>query len=708
MKDLFIDLETASSIDLAKAGVYRYVEAEDFQILLFAASVDEGNVKVYDLAHGDDLPAELMAAISDPAVTKWAYNCNFERVCLSRYLGYPVGSYIEPEQFRCVMTWGGYLGLPMSLEKISEIMKLTSGKLDTGKTLIRKFCKAGSRLPVRDDDQWQMFCEYCKRDVEAEMEICKKLSPWPVPESVWQEFFDSERINDRGVAIDKSFVRNVIHISEEVKADITEQMERFTGLQNPNSVTQLKWWLSRQGVETESLDKAAVEELIERRSKELKARSKCGADAREHPQVPCKRATERSEALSESQKTTAFHAMTALSEFKEGIEEDDIVIKVLTMHQQISKSSIAKYKKMLRAVNIDGRVRGMFRFYGANRTGRFVSRIVQLQNLPKNHMADLDEARELVKVGDLKTLKAKYADVQDVLSQLVRTAFVPSALKPSPNGEGVSPAGLTDEVFLVADESSIEARVIAWLAKEKWRMDAFSDGKDIYCESASQMFHVPVEKHGMNAELRPKGKVAELALGFQGGVGALIKMGALKQGLKESELQPIVDAWRAASPRIVKLWYDIGDAALNAVIYRGTTETHGIRFIWEKGFLFIELLSGRRLAYYGARLGTNKFGNDCITYYGLGPTKKWEKLETSPGRLVENIVQATARDVLCYALHNLRECPVVMHIHDEIVVEDDGRLTLDELSAIMGQTPPWASGLQLRADGDEMKYYQKT
>ena len=635
MKNLFIDLETASSIDLAKAGSYRYAEAEDFKILLFAASVDGGEVKVYDLAHGDELPAEIMAAIVDPAVTKWAYNCNFERICLSRFLGYPVGKYIAPEQFKCVMTWGGYLGLPMSLEKISQVMKLTQGKLDTGKALIRKFCKAGSQLPMRQDYEWQMFCEYCKRDVQAEMEICKKLSPWPVPGTVWQEFFDSERINDRGVAIDKQFVRNAIRISEEVKADITEQMERFTGLQNPNSVTQLKWWLSQQGVETEKLDKAAVEELLNG-------------------------------------------------------ELTDIVREVLTMHQQISKSSIAKYKKMLRAVNADGRVRGMFQFYGASRTGRYASKIVQLQNLPRNHMDDLDEARELVKAGDLKTLKAKYADIQDVLSQLVRTAFVPETGN-----------------FLVADESSIEARIIAWLAKEKWRMDAFSAGKDIYCESASQMFHVPVEKHGVNAELRPKGKVAELALGFQGGVGALIKMGALKQGLKESELQPIVDAWRAASPRIVKLWYDIGDAALNAVIYRGTTESHGIKFIWEKGFLFIELLSGRRLAYYGARLGTNKFGNDCITYYGLGPTKKWEKLETSPGRLVENIVQATARDVLCYALHNLRDYPVVMHIHDEIIVEDDGSLSLDELSRIMGQTPPWASGLLLRADGDEMDYYRK-
>ncbi len=635
MKNLFIDLETASSIDLAKAGSYRYAEAEDFKILLFAASVDGGEVKVYDLAHGDELPAEIMAAIVDPAVTKWAYNCNFERICLSRFLGYPVGKYIAPEQFKCVMTWGGYLGLPMSLEKISQVMKLTQGKLDTGKALIRKFCKAGSQLPMRQDYEWQMFCEYCKRDVQAEMEICKKLSPWPVPGTVWQEFFDSERINDRGVAIDKQFVRNAIRISEEVKTDITEQMERFTGLQNPNSVTQLKWWLSQQGVETEKLDKAAVEELLQS-------------------------------------------------------ELTDIVREVLTMHQQISKSSVAKYKKMLRAVNADGRVRGMFQFYGASRTGRYASKIVQLQNLPRNHMDDLDEARKLVKAGALKTLKAKYADVQDVLSQLVRTAFVPETGN-----------------FLVADESSIEARVIAWLAKEKWRMDAFSAGKDIYCESASQMFHVPVRKNGVNAELRPKGKVAELALGFQGGVGALIKMGALKQGLKESELQPIVDAWRAASPRIVKLWYDIGDAALNAVIYRGTTESHGIKFIWEKGFLFIELLSGRRLAYYGARLGTNKFGNDCIIYYGLGPTKKWEKLETSPGRLVENIVQATARDVLCYALHNLRDYPVVMHIHDEIVVEDDGNLSLDELSKIMGQTPPWASGLLLRADGDEMDYYRK-
>ena len=593
---------------------------------------------------------------------------------------------------------------------------------------------------MRQDYEWQMFCEYCKRDVEAEIEICKKLSPWPVPETVWQEFFDSERINDRGVAIDKQFVRNAIRISEEVKADITEQMERFTGLQNPNSVTQLKWWLSQQGVVTESLDKESVEQLLNNLPLCDGHRPSPMGGKGDHEVVD---EVSRSQPKANARGIGAHHDLTDLSELNKGNEENDVVIEVLKLHQQISKSSVAKYKKMLRAVNADGRVRGMFQFYGASRTGRYASKIVQLQNLPRNHMEDLDEARMMVKAGDLKTLKAKYADIQDVLSQLVRTAFVPGARNKceamrgkdcrtflarqdarqdtgsvaltalSELKEGESERALCPEPctlipkFLVADESSIEARIIAWLAKEKWRMDAFSAGKDIYCESASQMFHVPVQKNGVNAELRPKGKVAELALGFQGGVGALIKMGALKQGLKESELQPIVDAWRAASPRIVKLWYDIGDAALNAVIYRGTTESHGIKFIWEKGFLFIELLSGRRLAYYGARLGTNKFGNDCIIYYGLGPTKKWEKLETSPGRLVENIVQATARDVLCYALHNLRDYPVVMHIHDEIIVEDDGNLSLDELSKIMGQTPPWASGLLLRADGDEMDYYRK-
>ena len=646
MKDLFIDLETSSSVDLAKCGVYRYAEAEDFKILLFSYSVDSGPVGTVDLAHWENIPMEILSALTDRKVTKWAYNSAFERVCLSKFLGYPANTFIEPEQFRCVMTWGAYLGLPMSLAKISEVMHLQQGKLDTGERLIRKFCKPGSVIPMKDDPEWQLFCEYNRHDVLAEMEICNKLASWPVPEFVWEEFWDSERINDRGVAIDKVFVKNAIRISDAVTGEIQEELEKITGLENPHSVQQLKMWLQRQGVEADSLDKEAVASMLEKQ------------------------------------------------------ELPDVVRMVLRLHQKVSRSSVAKYKKMMRSVNADGRVRGMFRFYGANRTGRFASRIVQLQNLPKNHMDDLDEARALVRAGDLKAVKAKYPDMQDVLSQLVRTAFIPGertvcsayARKGTSPTAPAAPSELNEgeeslsPKLLVADESSIEARVLAWFAGETWRIKAFADGKDIYCESASQMFHCTVVKNGENGHLRPKGKVAELALGYQGGVGALIKMGALREGLKENELQPIVDAWRAANPRIVKFWYDIGDAAMDAVKFHSTTKAHGLKFIWEKGFLFIELLSGKRLAYYGARVGTNQYG-DCITYYGVGVNKQWMRLETSPGRLVENIIQATARDVLCYAIGNLGDRPVVMHVHDEIICEADGSLSLDQLCEIMGRTP---------------------
>ncbi len=632
MKDLFIDLETSSSVDLAGAGVYKYAEARDFKILLLAYSVDGGPVEIADIAHYELIPLEVLRALTDRKVTKWAYNCNFERVCLSKFLGYPANTFIEPEQFKCVMTWASYLGLPMSLEKVSEVMHLQQGKLDTGKSLIRKFCKYSSFLPMRSDPEWQMFCEYCKRDVEAEIEICEKLSPWPVPEFVWQEFWDSERINDRGIAVDRQLVRNAIRLNEAATQELTEALEKLTGLQNPNSVSQLKWWLQEQRVTVNSLGKKEVEKLLKG-------------------------------------------------------ELSDVVRQALLIRQQLSKSSVKKYQAMQASVNADGRVRGLFQFYGANRTGRFASKRIQLQNLPKNHMDDLDDARRLLKAGDFKTLTAKYPDVQDVLSQLVRTAFI---------GE-----------FLVADESAIEARILSYLSGERWRIRAFAEGQDIYCASASQMFHVPVEKNGQNAHLRTKGKIAELALGYGGSVGALEKMGALEMGLEESELQSIVDAWRAANPRIVKFWYDIGDAAMNAVIYRATTQSHGFRFIWEKGFLFIELLSGRRLAYYGARLGTNRFGSDCITYYGIGPSKKWERLETYGPKLVENIVQATARDVLCHALGNLDECPVVMHVHDEIICEAGGRLSLGELCEIMGRTPPWGEGLLLKAEGFETQYYRK-
>ncbi len=704
MKNLFIDLETSSSADLKKVGVYKYTEARDFKILLLAYSVDGGPVEIADIAHYELIPLEILRALTDRKVTKWAYNCNFERVCLSKFLGYPANTFIEPEQFKCVMTWGAYLGLPMSLEKVSEVMHLRQGKLDTGKGLIRKFCKSSSFLPMQDDPEWQMFCEYCRRDVEAEIEICEKLSPWPVPDFVWREFWDSERINDRGIAVDRQLVCNAIRLNNAATQELTEALEKLTGLQNPNSVSQLKWWLQEQGLTVDSLGKKEVEKLLKG-------------------------------------------------------ELSDVVRQVLLLRQQLSKSSVKKYQAMQASVNADGRVRGLFQFYGANRTGRFASKRIQLQNLPKNHMDDLDNARRLLAAGDFKMLAARYPDVQDVLSQLVRTAFVPTSrgeCEPvARKGSAAYALGTTSELkegirefscppclkgdvseadrgiqsapselnkeknnlspdpcilspkFLVADESAIEARILSYLSGERWRIRAFAEGQDIYCASASQMFHVPVEKNGQNAHLRTKGKIAELALGYGGSVGALEKMGALEMGLEESELQPIVDAWRAANPRIVKFWYDIGDAAMNAVIYRATTQSHGFRFIWDRGFLFIELLSGRRLAYYGARLGTNRFGSDCITYYGIGAAKKWEQLETYGPKLVENIVQATARDVLCYALGNLEECPVVMHVHDEIICEAGGNMSLEQLCEIMGKTPPWAEGLLLKAEGFETEYYRK-
>ena len=647
METLSCDLETYSSEDLRKCGVYRYCEAPDFEILLFAYSVDGGEVQLADLASGEKLPREIIKAVTDDSVIKWAWHANFERVCLSRYLrdlGLLTG-YLNPEGWRCDMVWAATLGLPFSLEGAGAVLGLDKQKLTEGKELIRYFCKPCSptqansgrtrNLPCHAPDKWEMFKRYNIRDVETEMGIQQRLSKFPVPDFVWEEYHLDQEINDRGVKIDMELVRQAIAIDERSRNKLISAMREFTQLENPNSVQQMKGWLANNGLMTESLDKKAVAELMKNAPPEL--------------------------------------------------------IRVLTLRQQLAKSSVRKYQAMQNAVCADGRARGLFSFYGANRTGRFSSKIIQLQNLARNSMSDLDQARALVKTGDYDAVSMLYDDVPDTLSQLVRTAFVP------PKGK----------LFYVADFSAIEARVIAWFAGEKWRSEVFRKGGDIYCASASQMFKVPVEKHGINGHLRQKGKIAELALGYGGGMGALKAMGALEMGLKEEELQPLVNAWRNANPNIVKFWWAVDNAVMEAVNKRTTTETHGITFSFKSGMLFITLPSGRKLAYVKPRIGMNQFGGESITYEGIGATKKWERLESYGPKFVENIVQATARDILCFAMKTLRCCSIVMHIHDEVVIEADPRVSLDALCEQMGRTPPWAKGLILTASGYTSPYYKK-
>ena len=647
METLSCDLETYSSEDLRKCGVYRYCEAPDFEILLFAYSVDGGEVQLADLASGEKLPREIIKAVTDDSVIKWAWHANFERVCLSRYLrdlGLLTG-YLNPEGWRCDMVWAATLGLPFSLEGAGAVLGLDKQKLTEGKELIRYFCKPCSptqansgrtrNLPCHAPDKWEMFKRYNIRDVETEMGIQQRLSKFPVPDFVWEEYHLDQEINDRGVKIDMELVRQAIAIDERSRNELISAMREFTQLENPNSVQQMKDWLANNGLMTESLDKKAVAELMKNAPPEL--------------------------------------------------------IRVLTLRQQLAKSSVRKYQAMQNAVCADGRARGLFSFYGANRTGRFSSKIIQLQNLARNSMSDLDQARALIKTGDYDAVSMLYDDVPDTLSQLVRTAFVP------PKGK----------LFYVADFSAIEARVIAWFAGEKWRSEVFRKGGDIYCASASQMFKVPVEKHGINGHLRQKGKIAELALGYGGGVGALKAMGALEMGLKEEELQPLVNAWRNANPNIVKFWWAVDNAVMEAVNKRTTTETHGITFSFKSGMLFITLPSGRKLAYVKPRIGMNQFGGESITYEGIGATKKWERLESYGPKFVENIVQATARDILCFAMKTLRCCSIVMHIHDEVVIEADPRVSLDALCEQMGRTPPWAEGLILTASGYTSPYYKK-
>ena len=645
IKNLEIDIESFSDVDLTKCGVYKYASAPDFEVILFAYSVDGGPVRQVDLACGEKIPAEIIAALEDDTVTKWAFNANFERVCLSRYLGYPTGDYLMPDSWRCSMVWAAYLGLPLSLEGVGTVLGLEKQKLTEGKNLIKYFCQPctptksnGGRtrnLPADAPEKWEAFKTYNIRDVEVEMAIQARLSNYPVPESVWEEYHLDQEINDRGIMIDRELVAQALLIDARSKSDLKARLQAMTGLDNPNSVQQLKSYLADRGIEADSLGKKEVAAMIKT--------------------VP-----------------------------------GDIA-EVLSLRLQLAKSSVKKYQAMRNSACEDDRCRGMFFFYGANRTGRFSGRIVQLQNLPQNHIPDLAEARALVKCGGYEALELLYENIPEVLSELIRTAFVPQP----------------ECKFCVADFSSIEARVLSWLAGERWRMEVFAGNGDIYCASASAMFGVPVEKHGRNAELRQKGKIAELALGYGGSVGALKSMGAMEMGLVEEELQPLVDSWRTANPNIVRFWWDVDRAVKKAVKQREPSVLRGIRFECRSGMLFITLPSGRRLAYVKPRIGENRFGGESVTYEGVGGTKKWERIESYGPKFVENIVQAISRDILCYAMRTLSHCRICAHVHDELIIECRKDASLDAICEQMGRTPPWAEGLVLRADGYETQFYKK-
>ena len=659
MKEMSIDLETYSDINITKCGAYKYAESEEFEILLFGVSVDGGPVTVYDLACGDTIPEDILAALSDENITKWAFNASFERICLSNWLkkhrpeyftGYsipedPAGQYLNPASWKCTMIWSAYMGLPLSLEGVGAVLKLQDQKLKEGKDLIRYFCSPckpsksnGGRtrnLPEHDPEKWSLFKSYNKRDVEVEMAIQKRLSKYPVPDFIWDEYHLDQEINDRGIALDMDVVENAITFDERSKSTLSETMQNITGVENPNSVMQMTAWLSENGVEAESLGKKDVAKLID--------------------------------------------------------DTDGQVEEALRLRLQLAKSSVKKYQAMQNAVCKDGRAHGMFQFYGANRSGRWAGRLIQLQNLPQNHMPDLAEARAIVKAGDYDTLQLLYDDIPDTLSQLIRTAFVP---RPGYK-------------FIVSDFSAIEARVLAYLAGETWRSKVFAEGKDIYCASASQMFGVPVEKHGINGHLRQKGKIAELALGYGGSVGALKSMGALEMGLTEEELQPLVNSWRSSNPMITAFWWDIDRAVKTTITQRIQTEVRRIRLFYKNGMLFIKLPSGRLLSYVKPRIGENQYGGESVTYEGVGSTKKWERIESYGPKFVENIVQAVSRDILCYAMKTLRHCFIVGHVHDELIIECSPDVDLNVVCKQMGRSPEWLPDILLRADGYETNFYKK-
>lgn len=663
MKELSIDLETYSDVDISKCGAYKYAESDNFEILLFGVSVDGSPVKVYDLACGDTVPEEILAALSDENVIKWAFNASFERICLSNWLkrhhpehfyGYsipedPASKYLDPSSWKCTMIWSAYMGLPLSLEGVGAVLKLQDQKLKEGKDLIRYFCtpckptKAnGGRnrnLPQHDSEKWIRFKEYNRRDVEVEMAIKNRLAKYPVPDFLLDEYHLDQEINDRGIMLDMQVVENAIAFDEKSKTELMLSMQNITNLDNPNSVIQMKQWLSDQGVEMESLGKKEVAQFVKN---------------------------------------------------YDGNANGNIT-EALKLRLQLAKSSVKKYQAMQNAVCKDGRAHGMFQFYGANRSGRWAGRLIQLQNLPQNHMNDLAEARTIVKSGDYDTLQLLYDDIPDTLSQLIRTAFVPR-----PRYK-----------FIVSDFSAIEARVLAYLAGETWRSKVFAEGKDIYCASASQMFGVPVEKHGINSHLRQKGKIAELALGYGGSVGALISMGALDMGLPEEDLQPLVNAWRNSNPMITAFWWDVDRAVKTVITQRIKTEVRGIKFFYKSRMLFIQLPSGRRLAYVKPRIVTNQFGGESVTYEGVGSTKKWERIESYGPKFVENIVQAISRDILCYAMKTLRHCFIVGHVHDELIIECDPRVDQKVVCEQMGRSPDWMPDILLRADGYETPWYRK-
>lgn len=661
MKSLSLDLETYSDLNLAKCGVYKYAESPAFEILLFGYAVDGGPVQVVDLAQGESIPEEILDALTDDTVTKWAFNANFERVCLSRHLtdlGRSLGPFhdqhplsqecarfLNPAGWKCSMVWSAYLGLPLSLEGVGAVLNLDYQKMKEGRELIRYFCVPcketktnGGRtrnLPQHALDKWNLFKSYNKRDVEVEMTIQQRLQKYPVPEKVWEEYHLDQEINDRGIAIDLELARQAVALDAQSRESLMAALKERTGLENPTSVIQMLGWLEQHGMKTDSLGKKNVQELLKTAQEPLRS--------------------------------------------------------VLLLRQKLAKSSVKKYQAMEMTACKDGRARGMFQFYGANRTGRFAGRHIQLQNLPQNHLPDLSETRELVRQGNYEALDMLYESIPDVLSQLIRTAFVPR--------EGMK--------FVVSDFSAIEARVISWLAGERWKSEAFAAGKDIYCSTASQMFGVPVVKHGINGNLRQKGKIAELACGYGGSVGALKAMGALDMGIPEEELGNLVQSWRSANPHIVDFWWQVDGAVKTAIKQRVPVWVNNIRFSCKSGVLFIELPSGRRLSYVKPRIGENKFGGESVTYEGIRATKNWKRLESYGPKFVENIVQGTARDILCYAMQTLRHCAIVGHVHDELIIECDKDVSADAVCEQMGRTPPWAEGLLLRADGYECDFYKK-
>jgi len=640
MRILSIDIETYSDVDLSKSGVYPYAESDNFEILFFGYSVDGHPPQVIDLANGEQLPDDIIAALTDPNVIKTAYNAMFERICISKHLGLPKGTYLDPTQWHCTMVWAATLGLPMSLAGVGAVLGLDKQKMSEGKDLIKFFCipdKDGNRHhPKVHPGKWELFKSYNCRDVEVEIAIQQRLAKYPVPDFVWNEYHLDQQINDRGIGVDMELVRHAITINEDIKNEITAEIQALTMLDNPNSVQQMKEWLAENGMETESLGKQAVKELLETAPPEL--------------------------------------------------------AKVLSLRQQLAKSSVKKYDAMLSSHCIDDRIRGMFQFYGANRSGRFSGGLVQLQNLYRNSMPHLDTARDLIKADDIETLDLLFGDIPDVLSQLIRTALVPKA---------------PYKRFIVADFTSIEGVVLSWLAGEQWRLDVFKNGGDIYCISASKIFGVPVVKHGINGHLRQKGKIAELACGYGGSVGAMKAMGAQEMGLSDDEIQQIVTDWRDASPNIVKLWWDVDRAVKKCIKEKTEANVKGLHIFCESGFLFIELPSGRRLAYVKPKIGENKFGGESVTYMGVGEQKKWERIESYGPKFVENIIQGIARDILLHAMMNLRDYRIVAHVHDEVIIEATDDITVDEIVQKMCITPRWARGLTLRADGYECEFYMK-